>query len=89
MPTNSLLFSDVFNSLSTPVKLTRIKARILAYVETKTEIITFRLVGRNTSLIAYHNLPEEIMSTCSIRSQFSLNENTHLDVIAEVVYDEH
>lgn len=52
---------DLTLAWATPVSLAQIGARLAAYAETKGAITAFRLAIRDTSLPAFHNLPEEII----------------------------
>lgn len=61
MSTSSDSQNDISLTWATPVNLAQLGARLTAYAETKAAITTFRLAIRDTTLSAFHSLPEEII----------------------------
>ena len=61
MSTNSDSRNDISLTWATPVNLAQLGARLTAYAETKAAITTLRLAIRDTTLFAFHSLPEEII----------------------------
>lgn len=62
MGKNSIPHNAIILAWATPVNLAQLGARLEAYAEMKVAITTFRIAARHSTLAAFHDLPEEILS---------------------------
>lgn len=62
MGKNSIPHNAIVLAWATPFSLAQLGAQLEAYAEMKAAITTFRIAARHSTLAAFHDLPEEILT---------------------------